>query len=92
MAALTVAALLMVPQMAAAQTPTVTSGQNVTKVTVDETATEVTTTGQPVNAATGSTVKITAAKPAPGKVARLKLTRVESAKVLVTGITISTGE
>jgi hypothetical protein len=78
MAAMAVAGLMLVPQVASAQTPTVTAGQNVTKVTVGETATEVTTTDQTVSAAAGSTVKITAAKPQAGKVARLKLTKVAS--------------
>ena len=97
MAALTVAVMLMVPQVAAAQTPTVTAGQNVTKIGVTaatqgatEQTTEV-TAGQPVSATTGSKVKITAAKPEAGKVARLKLTRAEAAEttVKVTKITVS---
>ena len=97
-AAMAVAALLMVPQVAAAQTPTVTAGQNVTKIGVTaatqgatEQTTAVTATVKAATAAAGSTVRITAGKPAAGKVARLKLTKTEAAetKVPVTNITVS---
>ena len=88
-AALAVLATVTAAATWAQTTPTVTAGQNVTKVTVGETATEVTTTGQPVPAAAGSTVKITAAKPEAGKVARLKLTKAESADVEVTSVGVN---
>ena len=95
--AMAVAALVMVPQVAAAQTPTVTAGQNVTKIGVTaatqgatEQTTAVTATVKAATAAAGSTVRITAGKPAAGKVARLKLTRAEAAEttVKVTKITV----
>ena len=88
-AALAVLATVTAAATWAQTTPTVTAGQNVTKVTVGSSTTEVTTTGQPVPAAAGSTVKITAAKPEAGKVARLKLTKAESADVEVTSVGVN---
>ena len=88
-AALAVLATVTAAATWAQTTPTVTAGQNVTKVTVGETATEVTDEVRTVPAAAGSTVKITAAKPEAGKVARLKLTKAESADVEVTSVGVN---
>ena len=80
--AMLLVALLTVSMSAWSQTPTVTAGKNVTKISVkgsgegaQETETTINSENQSVEAVAGSTVRVTGAQPQAGKVAKLKITK-----------------